>query len=107
EVSARARSHRHFQSQLLRGNPRGESASGNFSEPEAAAGARHKRHLEGTFSGHPRLRALPGAQWRGNSQVLSARFQRGAKELFSRGEQRTKKKLEFFREGRQGARTLG
>src|SRR5262249_49777360 len=107
EVSARARSHWHFQSQLLRGNLSGAGASGNFGEPEAAARARHKRHLEGTLSGHPRLRAIPGAQWRGDSQVLSAHYKREEKEAFSRADRRTGEKLEVFEECRQGARTLG
>ena len=70
KTSAGTRSHRHFQSQLLRGDPGRAGASGIFGEAETAARAGHERHLEGTFSGHPKFRALSHAQRRCHSQVL-------------------------------------
>ena len=55
---ARARTHRHLQSLLLRGDPGRAGASGISGEAETSARAGHERHLGGTVPGHPQLRAL-------------------------------------------------
>src|SRR6266704_817809 len=99
--------HRHFQSQLLRGNARGPRASGDSGKTKDSAVSYYEAHLAGALPGHSRLRTLPRPQWHLGGEIFSARFIEGTEAALFGKSGGAPEKLEVLRLGHGGAQPLG
>ena len=107
EGAARARADRDLQPLVLRGCARRARAPRAVGQDEAARVARHQGHLGGALRGHPRLRALPGAERLRGAEVLPARVARRAEAPLPVAARRAREELEVLDRRRRGARSLG